>query len=236
MFLEDFDQKDGILSWDRDLYLSLIQFMHTKTLRYYIGLSEESFQRHQHSYYHLYRIKYNKIHIRKLLSCVCDGYKYSGRSLISTIDLKSNIGHYAPFRLKETFIDCIFEGKYTYIPEVVEHNLDHPFCLVPDYIEIIKGIRYCFFGDDKCMICVDASFCSKSGENVLTIILDLNKDCSCCYIRFNDTPLTNVIRNIPYTKKQIEVWIFNCSNATLIHTMYLKNLPSDMERPYILCY
>jgi hypothetical protein len=55
--IDQFDEKNGILGMDRDLYLSIIQFLNTKVLRNYIGLSEETLCRSNHLHYHIYRWK-----------------------------------------------------------------------------------------------------------------------------------------------------------------------------------
>jgi hypothetical protein len=55
--IDQFDKKNGILGMDRDLYLSIIQFLNTKVLRNYIGLSKETLCRSNHLHYYIYRWK-----------------------------------------------------------------------------------------------------------------------------------------------------------------------------------
>jgi hypothetical protein len=75
-----------------------------------------------------------------------------------------------------------------------------------------------------------------SGKNNVTIILDMrkNQDNYGCasYFKVNDTPLTNVITDIPYSKKRIEFVFESNSSLTLISTTHLKVLPIDTRIKY----
>jgi hypothetical protein len=81
--LEGFDKKNGLIDCDRDLFLSIIQYINTITLRNYIGLSEETFARKNHRHYHIYRYKNNKIPFGKLITHPFNKFSYLERGVIS---------------------------------------------------------------------------------------------------------------------------------------------------------
>jgi hypothetical protein len=237
--MDTLDLKNGLLGVDINLYLSLIQFINTKNLRSYIGLSEETFQRINHSFYHLYRMKFNGVPIRKLAE-ILEGSLCFERTIINTGFVKLFGNHLVAFILKESIFESrlqryngeavgIFEMKLIYIPEFSSHERESSYP-----IKIAKGIQYLIdngWGRDICTVTISSHLCSKPGENVLTVILNMNKDSS-CYFKFNGTTLKKAVRNILHIKKRIEVAIDDCKQVTLIHTIHLKQLPIDLSENY----
>jgi hypothetical protein len=206
--------------------------MSTKTLRNYIGLCEETFLRTNHLHYHLYRIKYNEIPLRKLLLKPFDpDIQLCGRTA-KCLDITSRI------ILKEPILDTIYEVKMelngnmfidvaqtdgtTPDMEQLEHSLSctytriHISNIVPSFIYLQRS-RLTW------KLEIDVKLC----HSFLTVILDMRKGQDVVYYRINDTMLFYV-SSVDHEKKYIDIILGREDSITLISTKHLKHLPSYM--------
>jgi hypothetical protein len=244
----------GILGFDRDLFLSIIQYLNTKSLRNYVGLCEETFLHTDHRYYHIYRMKFDKIHVLKLLLYPpYEEVRYNGRLIV-------NIALNKRFILKESFLNTIFELKLRYNGTWIRiEQVDET---VHGHYSRCSGIRFGYDYNGR-MVQVHGNFWGKianynecynsdcnlipkqtiSNEpNDLTAILDMreypqtpNKQVIGCafYFRLNGEMSPYVIANIPYSKKRIRIELQQYSKMIIISTTHLKHLPIDVNTKYV---
>jgi DNA-binding protein len=230
--LANFDQKNGLLDCDRDLYLSIIQFIDTKTLRYYIGLSEECFSRKNHLHYHIYRNKFNRTHIRKLLlPPLDDEVEYRGRAAISLKDIGG-------FILKEILFENIFELKLGYNSgRYVNVKLINADPNLSKFLNENDGIF--LYGSDALLRFysssnfpdkwIDISKYRTHTNNVLTIIVDMTQDQNTIYFKIDGNLLPYAVRYTSHLQKRFLVQFRYGEIITLISTTFLKNLPIDKD-------
>jgi hypothetical protein len=228
--LESFNQKNGLLGIDRDCYLSLIQYISTRDLRSYVGLSEKSFEWCQHYFYHVYRNKYNKIPIEKLVLYAPNPYRiFGGRTVVST-DPGIII------TLKEFVFESIFEIKLKCHCQLIRIRSNIVVTLDDEgekyiYKILTKSIRYLFDLQDKCMLYFDPKLFLEKGVINITIILDMiSRE---LYLKVDGVPIRHAICNIPHKKKRVNIWVYNGTSITLISLTHLKCVPINLSEKYI---
>jgi hypothetical protein len=246
--LDQFNEKNDILGMDRDLYLCIIQFLNTKTLRSYIGLSEETFERIKHNFYNVYRMKYDRIPIQKLL--ICSDHKeakYDGRTL-------SNLFMCTQYTLKEKILDTIFELKMKYTGDwiVIQQRDATPHKNRPKNGSGIH-VGACF-DNSLIRICgifwnmhpvydveehlsptlhmMSEQYLSKTETNEVIVILNMLKGKNMIHFKINGIMLPYVIYNIPHVQRQIRFQISSGGIATIVNTMHLKHPPIDLTIEY----
>jgi hypothetical protein len=230
--LKNFDEKNGLpalsagnaecglLGLDRDCYLSLIQYISSKNLRNYVGLSEESFQRGQHSYYHFYRNKYNQIPLRKLLLHPKDiELTCFDRTLINRhMQTKSVI-------LKETLLGTICELKLKYTGySIMVHNIN----AIYEHLRSGTGIRT----NMKKIEIVGANWEKGintkgliEGSNEISVILNMLEGFNTMQFKLNGVLLPHMICDIPHNKRQFKIDVGYRTEAIVISTTHLKHPP-----------
>jgi hypothetical protein len=246
--LESFDQKNGILSFDRDLFLCMIQFIKTNSLRNFVGVSEETLFRKNHNFYHIYRRKFNETPIRKLLlnphnpqlpgPMHYDNPQYLVSYYKRTAFANYNIGRVV---LKEIIFETIFELKLSFIGNFM--SVDQlSASMINQKINDGCGIflsnlvdRYCirfseFFCDKD--ICIDPNLYQNSRKKILTFILDMREGKNNLYFKINDILLRKIICNIPHSQRMIQITLGDIESVTLISTMHLKHLPIDFSKKF----
>jgi hypothetical protein len=237
--LESFDNESNLLSIDRDCYLSMIQFMHTKTLRYYIGLSEETFLRIKHSFYHMYRRKFNEIPIRKLLRVPIDPkLEFHGRTVIGFNGLRT-------ITLKDPIFETIFELRLKYTNAVwIQVKQENP-NFNSGYRNYNTGLRF-YSGYNKKFVCFHGGACF-FGEtiditeyclenNILTVILDMRSSENKLYFKVNGVIIKRAVNNRPHVSKIIQFTILDGESIDFISISYLKQLPKDICKGNIITF
>jgi hypothetical protein len=236
--IESFDEKNGLLDLDRDCYLSIIQFLNTKVLRYFIGISEESFTRKNHLHYHLYRMKYNNIPIKNLLVQMIDPFlEYHGRTVTGINGLRT-------ITLNEPIFESIFELKLKYIKGVcitvkqADPNINFFGKNYNTKIMIsghcIRKNAFLFKEHHHLGQTVDVTYCHKKHErNVLTLILDMRKYEDKLYFKINDFVIKYAIVNNPHVPKLLEISLECPEEIEFISNTYLNRFPEDILKQFI---
>lgn len=240
MLLDDFDKENGLLGIDRDLYLSIVQFLNCKTLRRYIGFSEETFDRTKHSYYNVYRIKFDKTPLRNLIRDPDIAWVlYFGRTLIC------NSGH-EQFILKETIFESIFEIKLSYDTNFL--SIKQISANSPPYRTRGSGmmcygiyprtehVQYMFEEHVKSTVYLESHLYNETGANYLTVVLDMRKGQNKLYFKINGVALPLVISKIPHSKRQIEFDFVGGAQINIISAMQLTNLPINLSQKKVYLF
>jgi hypothetical protein len=214
----------------------MIQYISTKLLRSYVGLSEETFLRINHNFYHIYRRKFNEVPIQKLITPTsCDLVQIFGRTLVR------EYGYKVAFILREVIFESIFEVKLTYLHSelgkewiydemVPAHRLDSGWII---YETMTEYISYLCEISGECMLYIKSTIGELDKENTLTIILDMREGQNVLYIRINNTLIRSAISNIPHEKKQLNIWIEGAERITLNSLTHLSCLPTDLSQNFI---
>jgi hypothetical protein len=229
--LEKFDQKNGILGWDRDCYLSVIRYLKTNILRNYVGLSEESFDRINHLHYHLYRMRYNEIHIRKLLEVpIASDVEYYGRTIIA------NTNSVSTFIFKEILSEDIFELKLRYNGNCISIQQTQ----IDKYPYFQSGIGISSLMDTYKIhlqsshhyweIPTNLKEYQKADNNTLTLILDMNEGKDMLFFKINDVLIPYAISGLIHDEQKIKFGIGYKESITVISATHLKNLPVDVSK------
>jgi hypothetical protein len=231
---ESFDQKNGILGWDRDCYLSLIQFISSKNLRNYIGFSEETYVRIKHYHYFVYRSKFNKIPLRKLLlRPVYHRQSYSERTASS---IK---GWLNSFILEETIFERIFEIRLKYLANsisVKQINANDPWYGATgsgiSYGQHGSHINYIFETCECYNVSLNSTFYHKPGENTMTVILDMRNGHDMMFFKINGITLKHVIVKISHNIKRILFSFGDTEKITILSLTHPVSLSIDPSKKY----
>jgi hypothetical protein len=235
---KNFDEKNGLLGLDEEIFLYMVQFIGTKLLRKYMGLSEETFQRIKFLNYRIYRIKYNSIineifvkqrpeEVGWIYCKEMDVSNWGGKILCTKEPIFDNIFE---AKLKyDTYFICVRQIE-AYVPWY-KAKADSGICYLKKYS---KNIQYVFEDTRECKKSIDSKIVHNPGGNILTVILDMRKGQGVLYFKFNDTPLPYALANISHTEKLIHVTIGGFSdtkvgNLTIVSTAFLKHLPKGLE-------
>jgi hypothetical protein len=224
--VENFDQMNGILDLDRDCFLSIVRFLSAKSCRKYIGISEETFQRKEHYFFNVYRLKSDNIPVRRLVQYLFFGIKYSGRSIVS------QNGHQI-IVLSESIFERIFElklkflGNFLQVKQIKANSVKR----YEDGSGLLccKRILMFFENADASNVCINSNLYHESHENIMTVILDMRKGYGRMYFKINDILLPCSIYNISHNKKQIHITVGYDEMATIKSIKDLTVLPIEVS-------
>jgi hypothetical protein len=106
MLVEDYNNNESLFSTlERDVFLSLVQYISPSTLRYFIGLSEESYLWGKHIHFVYYRLK-RQIPLKQQLEHIPEAIDLVGNSII--------FGEYSDIIFVHEVWNEIFELKLKY--------------------------------------------------------------------------------------------------------------------------
>jgi hypothetical protein len=189
-------------------------------------------------------MKYNKIHIRKIILDPCGLYDYVERTLINKLFKSTSL------TLKESLIDCIFEVKLRFCGKITNIIMRKPvYYQNPikeyEFKPLTNNIYYLCEIPIECMLYFDGDLFRETDEIAVTIVLDMREGqdtivdpyeptagCA-CYIKVNEISVQNAICNISHVEKRIDVWVDDGGSITINSLTHLKHLPIDLSKEHI---
>jgi hypothetical protein len=229
--LARFDKDNGLLDCDRDLYLSIVQFLRTKTLRNFIGISEETFNHIDHYFFIVYRLNSEKVPLRKLILPPNFNTTFSKRSAISS-------GKSIAITLKENIFKSIFEVNLRFVGETITiwqarayNNWGKD---TGPGITIRRGL------DETIEYQIGQYYASGFYFNLnsehtsdyidITVVVKMDGDRNAMYFKINGIVLSYILYDPSLKRKRIRIWIDEYSKVTLINTKHLTHFPEEFNK------
>jgi hypothetical protein len=203
----------SLLKLHRDVFLRIVQYLKSTSLRKYIGLCEETFQYSKHLHFILYRLKRDQLPIRRSIIIKIVGDKDIVRNrIIKFVPMSYGI------LLKGTVLNSVFEMK-------LKNNSPGSLGIIikdsnsrKDSFELSilnNGLFVYYAYSDPHIHRRTLSMDTKNQNNqnkanfskddVITFILNMLPFKDFAYYYVGGVPSKNIINKIPHTQKRIEI-------------------------------
>jgi hypothetical protein len=174
---------DSLISLERDVFLRVLQYLNPKTLRKYIGISEETFERSNHIHFILYRMKAAETPLFKLL--ITPKNRFIFKEDICDPDIFEIKLEY--YRSKRRCYNMLIWLQHMLIedvpPDIYFNN-----CKFTN-VDVFEGRENSLFNGD-----------------ILTIVIDMHPNHNMIYYKVNGVISKHIINNIPPKKYRLMLY------------------------------